>query len=276
MQSLETQLNELKKKYKKKYGFCLMEYKIEKKAGKEFFKATVLLESQKNDILETLGKSLDAKITVISKAAKPPLGYGKSKNAITDILSRPIENIGKNINKHRSTQVKKSDFAFDILLEKDDWLLIRLADKTIGWIKKEFVKTTGKKTTHKFDKKINKASLLKVAKKYIGATYLLGGTTEDGIDCSGLTQRLLLESSNIMLPKNSKDQAKLGVKIPLSNAKTGDLILLEEKSKKTSHIAMFIDDKNSVIHSCLKNKKVMVENLQEVLKFYNLVSINRL
>ncbi|MCK4891366.1 MAG: C40 family peptidase, partial [Candidatus Pacebacteria bacterium] len=59
------------------------------------------------------------------------------------------------------------------------------------------------------------SNVIKEAEKYLGAKYVLGGKSKKGIDCSGLVQVAYKNSLNIILPKHSWDQKKMGKKVKL-------------------------------------------------------------
>ncbi len=80
--------------------------------------------------------------------------------------------------------------------------------------------------------------IIKEAEKYIGAKYILGGKSKKGIDCSGFTQVAYKNSLDIILPKHSWDQKKVGKKIKLEKVKSGDLIFLVKKKNGHKHVGI--------------------------------------
>jgi len=145
------------------------------------------------------------------------------------------------------------------------------------------------------DKMKNK--IIKEAEKYLGVKYVLGGKSENGIDCSGLVQLAYKDSLGIILPKHSWDQKKVGRKVKLENIKTGDLIFLIKKENEHKHvgIAEVIIDKNpptplikgaykfnpayqgrvNLIHASLNKKKVVRQKLEEVFESHDFAEARR-
>ena len=67
----------------------------------------------------------------------------------------------------------------------------------------------------------------------LGVPYVWGGTTPGvGLDCSGLTQYCYAQAG-ISIPRNSEDQANAGRRVPLSEAKPGDILW------RPGHVAIY-------------------------------------
>jgi cell wall-associated NlpC family hydrolase len=63
------------------------------------------------------------------------------------------------------------------------------------------------------------------AKRYLGVPYVFGGASFNGIDCSGLVLRAFAKFG-IHLPHSAMAQAARGVRIPISQARRGDLVII--------------------------------------------------
>lgn len=68
------------------------------------------------------------------------------------------------------------------------------------------------------------AAALAAAKTKIGAPYVWGATGPNSFDCSGLTSWAYAQAG-ASLPRTSQAQANAGTRIPVSQAKPGDLII---------------------------------------------------
>ncbi|MFE6967053.1 C40 family peptidase [Agromyces sp. NPDC057679] len=93
------------------------------------------------------------------------------------------------------------------------------------------------------------------AKKYLGVPYVLGGTTMDGMDCSGLVQTVY-GNLGIDVPRLVRDQQNIGVEVPsLAEAKPGDLIV----GPNADHIVIYAGD-GKVIHAPYEGRTVSYQD----------------
>lgn len=59
--------------------------------------------------------------------------------------------------------------------------------------------------------------------QYLGATYKYGGTTKDGLDCSGFVMKAF-ERAGVAVPRTSEQQFQQGQKVSPDQLKYGDLV----------------------------------------------------
>ncbi len=104
--------------------------------------------------------------------------------------------------------------------------------------------------------------LVKAARSYIGVPYRWAGTTRKGMDCSGLMMTVFKQTLNIKLPRSSKEQSKVGVKVARENLKAGDLVFFGGFS--VDHVGMYLKD-NQFIHAAT-SRGVVISDL--TMKYY--------
>lgn len=110
-------------------------------------------------------------------------------------------------------------------------------------------KSISKKTSTTTSSTSTKAEkIASYAKTYEGVKYQYGGTTQRGMDCSGLIF-VAFRNENVVLPRVSRDMAKRGKEIRLKEVKIGDLLFFKTKRKqgKINHVGLVVNVNNSSI-----------------------------
>lgn len=81
--------------------------------------------------------------------------------------------------------------------------------------------------------------ILCTAGKLLGCSYFWGGKTENGCDCSGLTQ-MSFKIAGLQLPRDASQQIKVLKKYPLSikDAQPGDLAFYQNEKANITHVAI--------------------------------------
>ncbi len=106
-------------------------------------------------------------------------------------------------------------------------------------------------------------SVTRTARRWLGAPYLWGGVTMNGVDCSGLTQSVLW-MHGVALPRDSDMQARVGTALVVSQdfsaLRHGDLLYFSEAPERVSHVAISLGG-SGIIHSSLTNGAVGCNDL---------------
>ncbi len=71
------------------------------------------------------------------------------------------------------------------------------------------------------------SKLKKVAESYLGVSYLFGGQTRDGMDCSGFVRQVFNEAMGIQLPHNASAMSNFGREVLKSDLKPDDIIFFK-------------------------------------------------
>lgn len=109
---------------------------------------------------------------------------------------------------------------------------------------------------------INNYPLYKFVDKWYGTHYRLGGDDERGIDCSGFARKLYGDVYGIDLTRTAMDQYKECTRDKCAaNAKEGDLVFFKQKSKRITHVGVYLAN-DYFVHSST-SQGVVISNLKD-------------
>jgi peptidoglycan DL-endopeptidase LytE len=100
---------------------------------------------------------------------------------------------------------------------------------------------------------------VKVATGFIGAPYRFGGSSLKGIDCSSFVQKIY-RIFDIQLPRNAREQSKVGINISRENLAQGDLVFFHTK-RSLGHVGIYIGN-NEFVHASSRSRGVRVDSLE--------------
>lgn len=107
---------------------------------------------------------------------------------------------------------------------------------------------------------IGNLNLYNFIDKWIGVKYKYGGTTFDGVDCSGFANILYKEVYKTVLPRSSQDIAKELKNTSKDKLSEGDILLFDIDGKKNSHVGIYLVN-NKFVHSST-SKGVIISSLE--------------
>ncbi len=197
------------------------------------------------------------KFTILSKNKN----WIKIKSAYDDYVG--YIKSGKFLNSHKITHkvsIKKANI-FDKLNNKTKFFLPFASRISIIQENKRFIEFEKDRWLKKKDlKKIEyvEKNFTKIVKMFLGAKYIWGGKTSDGIDCSALLQ-LIFFYNNKFYPRDTGDQLKFHKKNKNSKIfKKGDIIFWY------GHVAICLN-KKFLIHAYGPKKKVIIMNIKDTI-----------
>ncbi len=99
------------------------------------------------------------------------------------------------------------------------------------------------------------AAVCETARRWLGVSYLWGGLTMGGVDCSGFVQALYRMHGHV-LPRDSDQQSRAGEVVDCAedfdNLRAGDLLFFAEAPGRCTHVAMSTGG-SQIIHASLGN-----------------------
>jgi len=115
-----------------------------------------------------------------------------------------------------------------------------------------------------------KNALLQEVSPWLGTPYKWGGTTKNGVDCSGFVLNICAEFG-VKLPRCSRQQLKKGKEV--RKIQCGDLVFFMLPGK-SSHVGIFLG-KGKFVHSS-KSKGVRVSSLESKFWKQHLITARRI
>lgn len=126
------------------------------------------------------------------------------------------------------------------------YIAVTLPDGRKGYVKKEEVQRLREWAGTSADVK----KMVAFARQMTGSTYLWGGTSVKGTDCSGFT-RIIYYSAGILLMRDASQQARTGEQLKpeeWQTCKTGDLLFFGNDAGRVNHVAFYLGN-GEFIHS---------------------------
>jgi cell wall-associated NlpC family hydrolase len=282
---------------RRRYGFAAVALCGEAADGRLVLRGHVLLPSQVAEAQRRAAEAVgDVPVeTALTVLADPQggaeIGWARPDGAVLD-LWRNLEMAQLQpdhgaAQRNRASQIEADWPALRVLARQGGWALVQAADLTLGWARESALVEApdGRATWQRLLRavpgkraavRITSRELCGEARVLLGTPYLWGGTTANGLDCSGFVQRVYRRASGLWLPRHSGDQRLQGERVPLSGLRCGDLVFLTLKERAVSHVALCLAGWGAeLIHACLRTGRVITQPLDELLVHYDLRAIRR-
>ena len=127
------------------------------------------------------------------------------------------------------------------------WYKIQTGNDITGWVSSKYITVVYEETNNTANEEIiNK--VIDLAYKQLGKPYKWGAEGPNSFDCSGLTYYVYKNAADMVIPRVSREQAKVGVQVSRSNLQPGDLVFFSSSGTTINHVGLYIGDSN-FIHS---------------------------
>ena len=151
----------------------------------------------------------------------------------------------------------------------DRWIQVRLPDERTAWIQRGDIDPD--------PKPLSVADTIELAKRFRGLTYLWGGTSSFGFDCSGFTE-MLVRRRGIVMPRDADLQAAWqGVTaVQPDRLQPGDLLFFGGSPQRITHTGMYIGDGEFIHDTTHDHPGVQISRLADPYWTKLLVACRRL
>lgn len=210
-------------------------------------------------------------IAAFSKKSEKPVRQNQAEDENANEVSNKVKvTSGVNVRSGAGTSTSvigslNANSVVDVLGNEGGWYKVRLDNGNTGYVWNTFVtkasssdvssspvsniKESSKPAAVEVEKVSNHGSsqssqkVVDLAQSLLGVKYSWGGTTTSGFDCSGFTQYVYKNALGVNIPRVSRDQARAGSAVSVSNAKAGDLLYFDTMGTgQTSHVGIYLGD----------------------------------
>ncbi|MEX1011616.1 MAG: NlpC/P60 family protein [Balneolaceae bacterium] len=102
--------------------------------------------------------------------------------------------------------------------------------------------------------------LYEAYREWEGTPYLLGGSTLTGVDCSAFVQRVMSEHFQVELPRNTREQLRVGRGIRRNAMRPGDLVFFRT-TRRDLHVGIIVES-GEFLHAGVSGG-VMISSLED-------------
>jgi len=154
-----------------------------------------------------------------------------------------------------------------LLARHGSWAKVRVVDQRgsvyrhgiIGWVQRAQLSTRPiHVAVHLLPRR--GSSIVRAARAYLHTTYIFGGMTKVGIDCSGLTF-VAAERVGVLLPRDAADQSRVGRAVRRSALRPGDLVFFGPHGRSSIHHVGIYVGHGRILHAPHTGSSVRVTPL---------------
>ncbi len=89
---------------------------------------------------------------------------------------------------------------------------------------------------------VNRDQFLLEVVSYLGVPYSYGGSTAEGMDCSGFACQVFKYGANTEIPRSTVEQYRSGRRVSKEDLRFGDLVFFNTTGEVPSHVGIYLED----------------------------------
>ena len=109
------------------------------------------------------------------------------------------------------------------------------------------------------------AAIVENAKSYIGSSYVYGGSSPSGFDCSGFTQ-YIYKQAGVSINRTAQAQYSNGTSVSKSELQLGDLVMFGSSSSNINHVGIYMGN-GKIVHAANSRRGVTTDTINS--GYYN-------
>jgi cell wall-associated NlpC family hydrolase len=131
----------------------------------------------------------------------------------------------------------------------------------VGWVWRTQLSATPVKIPASAPLPRRGSSLIRAASAYLHTTYIFGGLTRQGIDCSGLTYDAA-QRVGVLLPRDAADQSRVGTPVRRKALRPGDLVFFGSGARSNIHHVGIYVGHGRLLHAPHTGSSVRISTLR--------------
>jgi len=110
--------------------------------------------------------------------------------------------------------------------------------------------------------RIHGLALARTAQSYLGVPFQFGGTSREGLDCSGLVF-LVGQEHGLALPRTTAGQFRCGQPVERADLRPGDLVFFNTNGQGVSHVGVYLGGGEFIHVETTRQRQAIVSRLEE-------------
>jgi cell wall-associated NlpC family hydrolase/LysM repeat protein len=142
---------------------------------------------------------------------------------------------------------------------QDGWYEVELPDGTTGWIRQADFSAPPPAPAGAV---AGADVVVREALQYLGTRYVWGGSSADGVDCSGFVYLVFSAYAPELARLRSFDYFRLGLPVSQAQLRPGDLVFFTTYAPGPSHVGIYVGDRR-FIHASSSVRQVTLSSLDD-------------